>query len=226
MEIEISNFSKKIKELREDREYTQEALARELGISRQSIISIEQGRCLPSLPLALEIAQFFNESLENILNCNFTMNRKEAIMPKDITPWSPLRELSSLHEAIDDLFEENLPSATKTSIMLPLVNVYDEADKVVVRAEIPGVKEENLSIEVSDDQITIRGEKKAEKEVSEKNYYRKETSFGSFARVIALPSGIDKEKAEADLKDGVLNIYLPKVEQLEKKVTKIKVKTK
>jgi len=231
MKIEISLISKRLKNLREQREVTQEELAKNLGVSRQSIISLEQGRCLPSLPLAVSFAEFFELPLEHIfcLNKPIELEKsnnqgKEAFMPRDLGPWSPLRDLGSLHDSIDQFFEESFPVMSKVNLPVPTVNVYEKDNAVVVKADLPGIKEEDLSVEVSEDHLVIRGERKSEEEVDEKNYYRRETSFGSFLRTIPLPSEVDKDKVEAELKDGILTISMPKAALPEPKITKIKVK--
>lgn len=220
MKIQIAKISKKIRNLREQKRITQEQLAKELGVSRQSIIAIERGRCLPSLPVALSLAEVFDMALESIF-------RKEVNqMTDDLTPYSPMRQLSNLHETIDHLFEESWPTGAKTRLAVPTVNVYEKAKIVVVEAEVPGVKEEDLSIEVGDDQLIIKGEKKSESEVKEKDYYRRETSYGSFSRTVALPAEVDKNKTTAELKDGVLTVTLPKTAKTMPKVTKVKVTKK
>lgn len=147
-------------------------------------------------------------------------------MTDDLTPFSPMRQLSNLHETIDHLFEESWPTGAKTRPVLPTINVYEKDKIVVVEAEVPGVKEENLSIEVGDDQLTIKGEKKSSAEIKEKDYYRCETSYGSFSRTVSLPAEVDKNKTTAELKDGLLTVTLPKTAKALPRVTKVKVTKK
>jgi len=218
MEIRITRISKKLKNLREERNFTQEELAKALGVSRQSVISLERGKCLPSLPLAFGFRHVFGLPLEEIFDLNEEVNK----MTQDLSPFSPMREVSSLHDAIDKLFDENI-SKGGTSIF-PVINVYEKETEVVVEAEVPGISEEDLTIEAGDDTITLSGARKSEKEVQEENYFRKETNFGSFSRTINLPSSINKEKAEAELKNGILTVTIPKQKKIKPKVTKIKVK--
>jgi len=217
MEIRITKISKKLRNLREEKQFTQEELAKALGVSRQSIISLEQGRCLPSLPLALGFTEFFNQPMEEIFGLG-----KEFKMANDLSPWSPMREVGSLHEAIDRLFEESWPKVS--SATFPQINVYEKEGKVVIEADVPGVAEEDLTIEAGEDSLTLEGERKTEKEIKEKDFYRKETSFGSFSRTIPLPALVNKDKAEAELKNGTLIITIPKQAKIKPKVTKIKVK--
>lgn len=230
MKIQINKVSKKLKNLREGRKLTQEELAHHLGISRQSIIALERGKCLPSLPLAIAFTDLFETTFEgifcdgeNIINHNFGLEVKKA-MSNDLLPWSPMREAGHLHEAIDRLFEstDNWP-ATKMST-LPMINVYEKGKSIIIEADVPGIKEEDLSIEVGEDTLNITGEKKSDTKISEENYYRHETSFGAFSRTVQLPAVVDKEKAVAELKDGQLIITLVKKAAIAPKVTKIKVK--
>jgi len=228
MKIEITQLSRKIKNLREERKITQEELAKELGVSRQSVISLEQGRCLPSLPLALAFAEVFDITLENLFCLEEKINKINHMevnpMSRDLTGWSPFRELNTVHDTIDRLFEDSFPVAIKTGVMMPTINIYEKDDQVVVEADVPGIKEEDLSIEVAEDHLTIRGERKSEEEIDEKDVYRREVSYGSFVRVIPLPTGVDKDKADAELRDGILKVVLPKAQEEQPKTTKIKVK--
>jgi HSP20 family protein len=218
MEIRITKISKKLRTLREEKQFTQEELAKALGVSRQSIISLEQGRCLPSLPLALGFTEIFEKPMEEIFDLRKEVNR----MATDLTPFSPEREVGSLHEAIDRLFEESWPKVPTTTF--PQLNIYEKEGKVIVEADVPGVAEEDLSIEAGEDSLTLRGQRRSEKEIKEKDYYRKETSFGVFSRTIPLPALVNKDKAEAELKNGTLIISIPKKKEVRPKVTKVKVK--
>ena len=103
------------------------------------------------------------------------------------------------------------------------VDVYQTKDKIVVKAPIAGVKPEDIDVAISEDVVTIRGDRKDEFAVEKDNYYVQECFWGSFSRSVILPTSTVAEKAEATLKDGVLTIQIPKVVQ-EDKVKKIKVK--
>jgi len=103
------------------------------------------------------------------------------------------------------------------------VAVYQTQDKIVVKAPIAGVKPEDIDVAISEDVVTIRGDRKDEFAVEKDNYYVQECFWGSFSRSVILPTSTVAEKAEASLKDGVLTIQIPKVVQ-EDKIKKIKVK--
>lgn len=103
------------------------------------------------------------------------------------------------------------------------VDVYQTKDKIVIKAPIAGVKPEDIDVAISEDVVTIRGDRKDEFAVEKDNYYVQECFWGSFSRSVILPTSTVAEKAEANLKDGVLTIQIPKVVQ-EDKIKKIKVK--
>jgi HSP20 family protein len=93
---------------------------------------------------------------------------------------------------------------------MPAVDVFEKADKFVVKAELPGIKEEDIHVSVVGDTLSIRGEKKTETEVKEEDYYRSERSYGSFYRSIPIPSNVNADKISASFEDGVLEVALPK----------------
>jgi HSP20 family protein len=108
-------------------------------------------------------------------------------------------------------------------ITYPSVDIYEDANNVVVKAELPGAKKEDLKVDVTEDTISISGEKKKEEKVEKKDYYRFERSYGSFRRSFALPSGVDSARAKAKFKDGVLEVTIPKSEKAKKKEVEVTV---
>jgi HSP20 family protein len=105
----------------------------------------------------------------------------------------------------------------------PAVDVIEDDDKVVVKAELPGLTDKDVDISVVDNTLTIKGEKKQEEEKKEKGYHRLERSYGMFQRSIMLPASVTSEKAKASFKNGVLEIELPKQEEAKPKQIKVKV---
>jgi HSP20 family protein len=99
----------------------------------------------------------------------------------------------------------------------PAIEVLEKGDKFVVRAELPGMKEEDIDVSVAGDTLIIRGERKAETEVEEENYYCCERSYGSFLRSIVIPSHVNVDKIEANYEDGLLEISLPKAPEVKPK---------
>jgi HSP20 family protein len=101
-------------------------------------------------------------------------------------------------------------------VSFPDVDVFEEGNDVVVKAEMPGVKKEEVDIELTEDSLTISGEKKKEEKVEKKDYYRVERSYGSFSRTVALPAEVKTGEAKATFKDGVLEMRIPKKEEAKK----------
>ena len=223
MKIYITHISRKIKNLREENNLTQEELADQLGISRQSIISVEKGKCLPSLPLALRISELFHANFEEIFNPQKKYNLEkgdEKIMPHPLMSWSPFGNLDHFFE------EDEVPSTRPNRVRLsfPMINVKDKEKEITITADIPGIKEEDLTIEVGDNFVDISGERLEEKEEKEEGYFHQEVSYGTFSRRIPLPTEVKADKAQATVKNGQLHLSIPKKEAVKPKVTKIKIK--
>ena len=138
--------------------------------------------------------------------------------------WTPFRDLMTLHEEtgkmLDDFFERR--GEADNGDWVPVMDVSERQDEVVVKAEIPGMEKQDIKVSVKDDKLTISGEKKREEREEGENWHRVERTYGSFKRVLALPS-VDNEKVEATYKDGVLEIRLPKLESAKPKEIPIKV---
>ena len=137
------------------------------------------------------------------------------------------REMNSL---FDDFFQgfDAGPHGFYTSGpagFTPSVDVKENEKEFIIKAELPGVEENEIEVTVTDNAVTIKGEKKEEKEDEGKNYYYMERSYGSFQRVIPLSVETDSGKAEASFKNGVLNITLPKRQTTKAKGTKISIKS-
>jgi HSP20 family protein len=141
-----------------------------------------------------------------------------------------MSELEELEWRFEDIFGRSfLPTAwgripTEQRDWAPTMEVFEKEDKFVVKAELPGMKKEDIDVSVVGDTLIIKGERKAESEVKEEDYYCCERFYGSFFRSIALPSHVEAEKIEASCEDGVLEVSLPKVPEVKPK--KISVSTK
>jgi HSP20 family protein len=109
------------------------------------------------------------------------------------------------------------------NIEAPALDVYEEKDDLIVKAEIPGLTKDEIDISLEGNTLTIKGEKKKEEEVKEEDYYRCERSFGSFARSIELPVDVQTDKVNATFKNGLLEMRLPKSEHARKNVVKVNV---
>jgi HSP20 family protein len=95
----------------------------------------------------------------------------------------------------------------------PVVDIYDNDDNIVIKAELPGIDKEGIEIDVKGRVLTLKGERSSENEVKDDNYYRRERTFGKFERAFTLPADVDPDKIKADYKDGVLKIDIPKPEE-------------
>ena len=139
-----------------------------------------------------------------------------------------LNNLSRMHDDMHDLVRSffgpnwNWPTNWSGGAAWPAIDVADHENEYLVKAEVPGCKAEDIDISISGNVLTISGEKKVEKEVKEKDYYHSERSFGSFRRDLNLATDVDSTKIEAECKNGVLTVKLPKSEKA--KPAKIKIK--
>lgn len=143
-------------------------------------------------------------------------------------PWEPLKELQRMRREMDRLWEsffETKPPRRQEEISewVPSIDLSETKDSYIVKAEIPGMEAKDIDITLQEDLLTIRGEKKQEKEEKDENYHFVERSYGSFTRSIRLPQEVKGDKIKASYKEGVLKITLPKSEEAKKKETKIKV---
>ena len=143
-----------------------------------------------------------------------------------LSRWEPFRTAgqdSEMSRMLTDLFgrsqESNLTS------WAPAVDIYENEHELVVKADLPDVKPEDLDIRVENNILTIRGERKFEKKVDEQNYLRVERSYGSFARSFALANTVNSEAIKAEYKDGVLTLTIPKREEAKPKQIKVNVGT-
>lgn len=133
---------------------------------------------------------------------------------------SPLRELARLENEINRLFKELIPEEkieTQVTTWSPRVDVYEKDNNLIVEAEIPGAKKEDIEVKVKDNSIVIKGEVKKEEEKKEENYYRSERFYGRFERILPLPTDVKVEEAKATFENGILKLTIPKVSQ-EKEV--------
>jgi HSP20 family protein len=116
-------------------------------------------------------------------------------------------------------------AAGDMGMFTPSVDVKENEKEFIIKAELPGVEEKDIEVTVANDSVTIKGEKKEEKEDKDKNYYYMERSYGSFSRVIPLEAEIESSKAEARFKNGILDIKIPKNQNAKAKGTKVPIKT-
>ena len=145
----------------------------------------------------------------------------------DLVQWRPFREVTRLRNEMDRLWDEYFGPGRRAfqpleETWLPAVDVAETGDKVTVKAEIPGMEAKDIEISMVGDTLTIKGEKKAEREEKDENYHMVERSYGSFSRAMKLPVAVDADKVEATYKNGVLTVVLPKKEEVKPKAIEIK----
>ena len=145
-----------------------------------------------------------------------------------IVRWEPFRDLISTQREFDRLFREAFSPATgggevSTRTWAPPVDIYEDGDNLVLKAELPGINPDDVEVRVEDNTLYMKGERKFEKEVKEENYHRVERAYGTFARTFSLPNSIDSDKVAASYKDGVLTLTLPKKEEAKPKKIKINI---
>jgi len=157
---------------------------------------------------------------------------------KDVTESGSKREIqkySSPFEELERMFNDFFRQRFFAPSWIPhfkfpeladvstVVDMFEEGDNLVIKAELPGMKKEDINIDLRDDVITISGEKKSEEKTERKDFHRVERSFGSFTRRLQLPVEIKADKVEASFKDGVLEIKMPKSEAAKQNAKKIAV---
>jgi len=135
-----------------------------------------------------------------------------------IVRWEPLREFSTLQNEMNRLFNTVFDSPTPSNggtlrRWMPAMDLVETGDHFVLRADLPGLAEEDVNIEVEDRVLTISGERKAEHELTKEGYHRVERAFGTFSRALTLPEGIDPDAVQATFDRGVLEVRIPKPEE-------------
>lgn len=141
----------------------------------------------------------------------------------DLVRWNPWKEMSTLQNRINSLFNEPFfrssgeDAELRLGAWYPAVDMFDEEDKIVIKAELPGMDKKDVSVDIKDRVLTLSGERKYDNEVKEENYYRRERSYGKFKRAFNLPADTDSAKIKANFSDGVLKIEIPKPEEQKPK---------
>ena len=136
--------------------------------------------------------------------------------------WERPSLLSRMEQLFGDALEEDENGGLTLGAWNPRVNMYQKDDDIVIDAELPGVKKEDIDVTVEDHRLTVRGERKEEKESKKEAYYRKERSYGSFVRTLTLPNNVATDKVDATYKDGVLHMTLPMTEEAKGKHIAVK----
>jgi len=161
-------------------------------------------------------------ALKDIINFG---DKSVPVKRDEVDPFALLRR------RMDDMFEGFLhgfdlrPFESRSGVFSPSIDVVENDKDIRISAELPGMEEKDIDVSLSRDSLTIKGEKREEKEDKGKGYYRMERSYGSFSRTLPLPSEIDQDKVKATFKKGVLTVTLPKTEKAIKETKRIDIKT-
>ena len=140
-----------------------------------------------------------------------------------ISRWYPIREMATLQNRVNSIFQDYSgdQDSVSSASFVPAVDVFENGEKIVLKLEIPGVKEEDVDIRVENQTLTVRGERKFESEEKEENFHRIERRYGSFYRTFSLPTSVDTENVDASYQAGVLKLVLRKKASAQPKQIKI-----
>lgn len=147
-----------------------------------------------------------------------------------VVRWDPFQDLVTLQDRMNQIFEQTLARSrgdregVMASAWSPPVDIYETAQSLILQAELPGLSKADIDIQVRDNRLTLKGERRHEKELKEENYLRVERAYGMFQRVFSLPADIQPDKIRATFKDGVLEVTIPKAEAAPPKQITVEVK--
>ena len=144
----------------------------------------------------------------------------------NLTRWEPVREMMSLREAMDRLFDDAFtrPLSIRDGWSAPEIDMYQTDDEIVVKAMLPGMKSDDVQINVTGDVLTLQGETKQEEETKDKAWHIRERRYGRFERSIPLPTAVIADQAKAEFENGILSITLPKAEEVKPKTITVNAK--
>ncbi|MBN2704952.1 MAG: Hsp20/alpha crystallin family protein [Deltaproteobacteria bacterium] len=142
--------------------------------------------------------------------------------------WAPFQDLVTIQDRINNLFEDTMgfkdDKALTTTSWKPLVDIFEDDQAITIKAELPEVDEKDIQIDLNDNMLSIKGERKLEKEEKKESYHRVERYYGLFQRTFELPTSVDRENIAASYNKGVLKVVLPKKEESQPKKVQIEIK--
>jgi HSP20 family protein len=146
-----------------------------------------------------------------------------------VVKWDPLRDLVSIQDRMNRLFEQTLSRSRAdegitASTWSPAVDIYETPETIIMKADLPGLAREDIEIQLRDNTLSLRGERRFAKDVQQENYLRIERAYGAFQRNFTLPATVQREKISAVFQDGVLELVLPKAEEAKSKKIAIEVR--
>lgn len=146
-----------------------------------------------------------------------------------LTRWDPFRELATVQDRMNRLFQESFggrEEGLNSAVFAPAVDIYEDEHNISLKVEVPGIDEKDIDVRLENNTLTIRGERKFEKEEKEENFRRVERQYGSFSRSFSLPNVVDTENVQATYEKGVLEIRLAKKAEAKPKQIKVNVENK
>ena len=161
--------------------------------------------------------------------------KAKELESRAVTPWRPFMDLTQWEAEMDRMMEDFFgrrrrpwwPSLWSrggvSELITPVVDIYEEKDDIVVKAEMPGMTKEDIEIDISNTHLSLKGEKKREEKIEEEDYFACERAYGAFHRSMELPKDVQADKVKASFKNGVLEIRLPKTEEAKTKEIKVKI---
>jgi HSP20 family protein len=146
-----------------------------------------------------------------------------------VVKWDPFRDLLSIQDRMNRLFEQTMSRSRSeegiaSSTWTPAVDIYETPEAIVMQADLPGLRREDIDIQIQDNTLTLRGERRFAKDAQEENYLRIERAYGAFQRSFTLPATVHPEKVRAVFRDGILELTLPKAEETKPKKIAIEVR--
>ncbi len=148
-----------------------------------------------------------------------------------IVRWEPFRDLLAIQDRMNRIFDESFRGINRPTdddwalggTWAPLVDIYEREGNIELKAELPGIDPKDVDVRVENNVLTLRGERKVDREVKRESYHRVERAYGSFSRSFTLPTVVDTEKIKAEYRDGVLHLTLPKKEEAKPRQISIKI---
>ncbi len=147
-----------------------------------------------------------------------------------VSRWEPFRDMTNLQERMNKLFEDSLTRSRAASQEFPMgawtppVDIFETDDKVILKADLPGIDQRDIDVRIEDNTLILRGERKFEKEQNQEDFHRIERAYGAFQRTFRLPGSVDQNRVIATHKDGVLEVVLMKKEDTRPVQIRVEVK--
>jgi HSP20 family protein len=135
--------------------------------------------------------------------------------------WDPFRELNTFDKGLTALWRPAWEMPASTTAWNPAVDIFENENEIVIKADLPGMEAKDIELGLENNVLTVKGERRFEKETNEENYHRVEREYGRFSRSFSLPTAVNEEKITAEFKNGLLKIALPKKEEVKSRLIKI-----